>query len=254
MSAITVMLMVLALLMLVVGGKKGLMALLSVVGNLIVLVVMIWMLVKGVPFFLVSLIFIVLTLLINFFLCNEEVDAYHTKVGFIASASLIGLMSLVLPLVSRYFYSYGFAGEELEELGNLSFDLTIHYQTVFSTLVIVAMIGAVIDGAIAVSSAMHEVSKAQPNLSAKELRQSGLSMGHDIISTTMTTLLLAFFGNYLGIILYVMDFNYGLSYLFNAQLVVAQLVVMLLSAMGTLLILPWTAFCYVWLKNEEEKE
>ncbi|MGX6961692.1 YibE/F family protein [Vagococcus xieshaowenii] len=249
MSAIGVLALILMMVVLVVGGKKGVFALMNLSFNLLSILLVIWLMTKGFPLAMVIGLFALVTLFNNFFMFNQEIDAYYTKVSASASGIIIVLMTCLLPVILTSFNSYGFAAEELEELGAFSLDVLVNYREIFTVLVIVAMIGAVIDASIAVASAMAEMEAEHPEMTSRELFHSGIRIGRDIVSTTMTTLLLAFFGNYLGVLFFVLDFHYGLQYLLNAQLVVSQLVVMFLSAIGTLLTLPLTAYLYIKMKK-----
>lgn len=249
MNALVLMALILSAVVLLVGGKKGLFALMNILFNLVSIFLVIWLMTKGFSMIVVIVIFTVVTLFNHFVMFNQEVDAYYTKVSMTTSAIVLGVMTCLLPFILSRFASYGFAPEELEELGAFSFDVFVNYRDVFTVLVIVAMVGAVIDGSIAVASAMSEIEEEHSQMTMKQMRHSGLRIGRDIVSTTMTTLLLAFFGNYLGIVLFILDFDYGWQYLLNAQLVVSQLVVMFTSAIGTLLTLPLTAYLYVKMKR-----
>ncbi|MGX7030684.1 YibE/F family protein [Vagococcus zengguangii] len=254
MSAVSLMAMILSVVVLMVGGKKGLFTLLNLAFNLMSIILVIWALSKGFSLGLVVAIFTIVTFFNNFWLFNQEIDAYYTKVSMTASAGVILIMTCLLPVFLRASASYGFAPEELEELGAFSLDVLVNYRDIFAVLVIVAMVGAVIDGAISVASAMSEIESEHPDMTVAQLRQSGLRIGRDIVSTTMTTLLLAFFGNYLGVVLFILDFNYGWQYLMNAQLVVSQLVVMFLAAIGTLVTLPLTAYLYIKMKQSPKSK
>lgn len=66
---------------------------------------------------------------------------------------------------------------------------------------ILGLLGVAMDGAIDVASSMEEIRQANPNLSRMQLIQSGMNVGTDIIGTMSNTLIFAYFGFRLLLIL-----------------------------------------------------
>ena len=60
-----------------------------------------------------------------------------------------------------------------------------------------AVIAAVIDLTITISSPMYELNETNPDLSRKELFQSGMRVGREILATSANTIYLAYFGGQL---------------------------------------------------------
>lgn len=63
--------------------------------------------------------------------------------------------------------------------------------------VILAVIAAVIDLTITISSPMYELNETNPTLSRKALFQSGMRVGREILATSANTIYLAYFGGQL---------------------------------------------------------
>ena len=72
--------------------------------------------------------------------------------------------------------------------------------------VILAVIAAVIDLTITISSPMYELNETNPTLSRKALFQSGMRVGREILATSANTIYLAYFGGQLT--LFFWFFNY----------------------------------------------
>lgn len=82
-------------------------------------------------------------------------------------------------------------------------------ELLFSGLLISAL-GAVMDVAMSVSSAMQEVAHQNPAITGKELFKAGMRVGRDMMGTDSNTLILAFAGGSLSELL--LDYAYDLPY------------------------------------------
>ena len=109
-------------------------------------------------------------------------------------------------------------------------------------MVIVGIVGAVIDSAMAVSSAVYEVSHKNPELTERELFASGLRMGGNIMGTTVNTLLFAGIGEALLMYLEMKELHYSFGQLLNSKAFFQMLFPMLMSAIGCVCVIPAAAW------------
>lgn len=79
----------------------------------------------------------------------------------------------------------------------------------FSGLLISSM-GAVMDVAMSISSSMAEIVNQNPSLSRKELLKAGMQIGRDMMGTDSNTLILAFAGSSVSML--ILDYAYDLPY------------------------------------------
>lgn len=80
----------------------------------------------------------------------------------------------------------------------------------FSGLLISAL-GAVMDVAMSIASSMQEICSQNPDISRRELMKAGMRVGRDMMGTDSNTLILAFAGSSVSMLL--MDYAYDLPYL-----------------------------------------
>ena len=59
---------------------------------------------------------------------------------------------------------------------------------------LIGLLGVAVDGAIEVSSSMEEIRRANPNMSSWQLASSGMNVGTDILGTMVNTLVFAYIG------------------------------------------------------------
>ena len=115
--------------------------------------------------------------------------------------------------------------------------------------VLFASLGAVMDIAMDVSSAVQELHVKNPALTPKELFKSGMNVGRDIMGTMSTTLILAFFGGSLGV--WVLDYVYDLPYLqlINSNSIGIEIMQGISGSFGVILTVPIVALFSAWLPH-----
>ena len=153
--------------------------------------------------------------------------------GVVVSLGLADFFAVVLhvngatmPFVQTLIYS-----------GYVDLDLA----DVFTGAVILASSGAVMDLAMDIASAVEEVARHNPSLSRRELVLSGLRVGRSVVGTMTTTLLLAYSGGYLTLLMvFAAQGTRPLDFV-NSTLVSAEIVKTLVGSFGLVLVAPFTA-------------
>lgn len=120
----------------------------------------------------------------------------------------------------------------------------------FSQLLVAGMLmgvlGVAVDGAIEVSSSMEEIRRANPNMQTWRLIASGMNVGTDILGTMVNTLVFAYLGARLLLVLAVTAPNVDLFQsppveLLSVGVVAAEIVRLLAGTLGLVLAIPMTA-------------
>ena len=118
-------------------------------------------------------------------------------------------------------------------------DLSI--SDLFVGSVILASSGAVMDLSMDIASAVEEVARHNPELGPGALARSGIRVGRSVVGTMTTTLLLAYSGGYLTLLMaFAAQGTHPLDYI-NSTLVSAELVKTLVGSFGLVLVAPFTA-------------
>ena len=112
---------------------------------------------------------------------------------------------------------------------------------IFVGAVILASSGAVMDLAMDIAAGVEEVWRHKPDLSRQELFMSGIRIGRSVVGTMTTTLLLAYSGGYLTLLMvFAAQGTHPLDFL-NSTLVSAEVVKTLVGSFGLVLVAPFTA-------------
>lgn len=118
---------------------------------------------------------------------------------------------------------------------------------IFVGAMILASSGAVMDLGMDIASGVEEVARHNPTLARRELLWSGMRIGRSVVGTMTTTLLLAYSGGYITLLMMfcaqgtpVMDF-------LNNPLVASEAVKTLIGSFALVLVAPFTAVTAAWL-------
>ena len=117
---------------------------------------------------------------------------------------------------------------------------------------LMGVLGVAVDGAIEVASSMEEIRKANPNMPTWRLIASGLNVGTDILGTMVNTLVFAYLGVELLLVVTVTAPNLDFFksppvQLLSIGVVSAEIVRLLAGTLGLVLAIPITAMiCAFW--------
>lgn len=156
--------------------------------------------------------------------------------------SLLGVLATcgLALLFVRSFSLHGSVKAYSETLlysGYAHLDLT----RIFLATIFLGSSGAIMDLAMDVAASMDEVSAHQPGLGFKRLFLSGLRVGRVVVGTMTTTLLLAYSGGSLALLMVFMAQGVPMANVFNMNHVAAEVLNTLVGSFGLVLVAPFTA-------------
>lgn len=129
--------------------------------------------------------------------------------------------------------------ESLLYSGHPHLDLT----RIFVASVFIGASGAIMDLAVDITSAVAEVAKKRPDLRPRELVASGLAVGRAAIGTMTTTLLFAYSGSYMALLMVFTAQGTPISNILNYKHVAAEMVHTVMGCFGLVTVAPFTALC-----------
>jgi len=124
---------------------------------------------------------------------------------------------------------------------------SLNIQDVFIGAMILASSGAVMDLAMDIAAGVEEVARHNPTLPAAELIKSGLRIGRSVVGTMTTTLLLAYSGGYITLLMMFAAQGTAVLDFLNSTLVASEVVKTLIGSFSLVLVAPFTAFFAGWL-------
>ena len=237
-----------------VGGKTGLRSLVGLAVTVAVLFgVLLPLLMRGAPTILSTFLCCAYVAAVAFLLLGglqrKTVCAALGTIAGTALAMLFGLMAQSLCRVS------GLRISDVEPLLQLRQTGTpIGLRGLLVAGVIVSSLGAVMDVAMSIASALDEVHAANPALGFRDLLRSGMNIGRDMVGTMTNTLILAFLGSGFTLILYLYSLGLSRYQLFSSAYVAIEVISSLSSSIGMILAIPITTVISSGLVSRGSKE
>lgn len=227
------------ILLIIFAGKNGVFAVLS----FIITVLMIWKILvpcylKGMnPVFVGMGITVVLTAVIIFLVYGVDKRTLTAFMGSMlgtATTCIIGMLFTDMFKIHGAVMSYS---ETLLYSGYQDLNLT----QIFVSGIFIGASGAMMDLSVDITSAVNEVVHKKPDISWKEAAQSGMNVGRAAMGTMTTTLLLAYSGGYIALLMTFMAQGTPIINILNYKYVASEVLDTLVGSFGLVTVAPFTA-------------
>lgn len=227
--------------LLLFGRIKGLNILLSLVFTLIsIFAVLLPAILSGKNIYYWSLLVSLFIVIMTLFITNGiNAKSFATIFGCLGGILVAGLLML---LMDGIIHLTGILNEDSIYLIYLQTKNPIDLKAIVFASVTIGAIGAIMDIAMDISAALHEIKSKVENADAKTLLHSGMTIGRDILGTMANTLVLAYIGSSLAVVLLLLAYNQSLIHLLNRELVIVEMLQMLIGIFGILASIPLTSY------------
>lgn len=250
-SATLILMLILALLMIIVGGATGVRAFLSIIFNFAILFLNIALIAWGFPALVITSISGLIILATTIFMGSD--DDQITQNAFYSSVLVLMVLIGLILLLQPHLLVHGFANENNEDLEGMSLLIGIKFSDVMLATMMVSLLGAVAEAAIAVSAGLQELIETTPDLDYSKLFVHGYEIGKEIIGTALNTLFFGFFGSFLGLFIWYVKLKYSFSEFINNKIFAAELSMILIGFIGVISTVPLTAWV-MQLRQRKQKE
>lgn len=244
------LLVVFALLLVVIGRGKGVMALLGLAYTMACLwYVLIPMLLRGADPLLMTIIIVALTTLASLILLTGfSRKTLCAVLGCVSGVAVAGIFAAVAGAITPL---NGFNMSEAEEMVLRAYDSELHISGLFVCGILVASLGAVMDVAMSIASSCWELRSVNPNLSRQELFRSGMNIGRDAMGTMTNTLILAFSGASVNMLLLFQVYDYPFIQIINTDAMAMELIRGVAGSIGIVLTVPLVAAMSAWIMKPQ---
>lgn len=230
---------VFVLVLVLVAGKAGIRAILSFA----ITVLMIWkVLVPAylngynpilIGFVITGVLTVVIIALVYGFERRTASAVSGSMAGLLVTAVMgifftrgLNIHGAIMPYSESLLYS-GYAGLNLTQI--------------FMASIFIGSSGAVMDLSVDITSAVYEVIEKKPDISWKEAARSGMNVGRAAMGTMTTTLLLAYSGGYVTLLMVFMAQGTPIYNILNYKYVAAEILDTVVGSMGLVTVAPLTA-------------
>lgn len=158
------------------------------------------------------------------------------------SGSFLGILTTcVLGMIfTNAFRIHGAIMDNSESLLYSGYEY-LNLTQIFMASIFIGSSGAVMDLAVDITSAVHEVVLKKPDISRREAIGSGMAVGRAAMGTMTTTLLLAYSGGSIALLMVFMAQGTPLDNIFNYKYISSEILDTLVGSFGLVTVAPFTA-------------
>lgn len=230
----------------IIGRKKGIKTILALVFTVAsVVFVLVPLIANGYnPIVSSALVCIVISIVTLFLVGGFNRKALASVLGTISGLVCAAVITLIFSSMMRIT---GIDTSEVEQLMIADTDVIFNYQGILTASILIGCIGAVMDVGMSISSSLNEMIEIDPSLSRKKLLKSGMAVGRDIIGTMANTLILAYTGGSLMLMVVWSVYGVSFAHMLNKGFIVLEVAKSLCGSIGMVMTIPLTAFIASYL-------
>lgn len=252
---VKVLAIILLALMMIIGRDQGLQAFLTILMNIAILGAVVLAVIWGVnPLAVGSIAGLLLTCLILFY---QNGNNTKTRMAF---AVIVAVLVVTFAIGAGLCYagrSGGYSEIKISLDDGLFLDgnVCLNMMQVEIAVILLGLLGAVKDAAVAVTSAVYEVHRNNPDLLPSQLVVSGMNIGREILATTINTLFFTCVGESLLLFNIVCYWGYSLEFFLNSKALYQVVLFSGIAALGCIAAIPLSALAMAAaLKRENVRE
>ncbi|MGN0987057.1 MAG: YibE/F family protein, partial [Otoolea sp.] len=234
-----VLLLIFAVFLVLFAGKNGFQAILS----FLITILTIWKILvpcylKGYsPVWVGIFITAFLTLMIIFFVYGMD-----RRTVAATSGALLGVVTTCILgiLFTDLFQIHGAIMPNAESLLYSGYQ-HLNLTAIFMSSIFIGASGAMMDLSVDITSAIAEVVAKKPDISRLEAIRSGINVGRAAMGTMTTTLLLAYSGGYISLLMVFMAQGTPIDHILNYKYVASEILDTVVGSFGLVTVAPFTA-------------
>ena len=227
------------LLVLLIGRRKGLNTLISLTFTcLFVFLVFVPSVLNGFNIYIFSVLTCAYTIVMTLLLISGvSRKTLATILGCLFGVLIAALISVYM---DKLLMLTGFVDEHSIYLQMLDGTKPINLKAIIFGSIIIGAMGAVMDVAMDIASALYELKHNAPDMTFAKLYKSGMAIGRDIMGTMANTLILAYIGSSLASTLLLFTHLGSITELLNKEQVIVEIMQALIGSTAILLTIPLT--------------
>lgn len=235
-----------------IGRNKGFATIVSLIFTAAgVFLVYIPAILSGKNIYLSTIIISIFIILMSLtFINGVNVKTFCAALGNLGGVAVAGVLALI---TNSILGITGVINEDCLFLMYVNTNQPIDLKALVWGSIVIGSLGAVMDVAMSIASAMNELSETMEDKSIKRMIKSGMNIGKDAIGTMTNTLILAYIGGSLATVLLLVASNKDLLYLFNMEMIIVEVLQGIIGSTGILFAVPVTVVIAAYLYNKPNK-
>ena len=250
-SFIWAIIIIYSLAIILVGGKKGVKALVSLVLTVLaVFYIVIPQIIAGAnPLMITILVTIGITCVVLLIIAGFNKKALAAIIG--TSGGII--ISAIFAIIFGYLMDLSGVCEEAGTLVSVTSAYMFDFKGILYAGIIIGALGACMDVAMSLASALHELKEENPHISSRKMMQAGMNIGRDMIGTMTNTLILAYTGSSIVLIMLFIVTQESFIHIINREMMIEEILRSIAGSFGLVTTIPFTSFVTSLLMGRRER-
>ena len=226
-------------LLLIIGGFNGLKTLIS----LVIAVAMIFfgyipLIIRGVNPILASLgISIPIVIITLVIISGRNIKTLVAIIGTSLGVIISGILAFIF---GNFAHLTGLADDSSISLAYIPQFRNLDYKGILFGTILIGAIGAIMDVAISIASALYEISTLDKNITGKNMIISGMNIGKDMMGSMSNTLILAYVGTTLHLIILFIVYKIRFIEIINLDSIATEIIRAMAGSIGLIITIPVT--------------
>ncbi len=223
------------------GGKQGLN---SALGLIFTFICIIWMFIpliyRGVSPIAASILVAVITTVVTMYLIGGVTTKTAASIaGTVTGVIISGVLAFAF---GRFTKISGYNVSDIEQLEYVAQMTDVKIGELLYAGILISALGAIMDVSMSVSSSIHEIVLRAPGLDRRELFLSGIRVGRDMMGTMSNTLILAFTGTSINMLVFLYSYGYSVNQIINMYSIGIEIIQGISATMGVILTVPLSSY------------
>ncbi|MBC2582191.1 YibE/F family protein [Clostridium sp. DJ247] len=242
---------VFAILLMVVGGKKGVKSVITLgITGFAVIKILIPLIIQGFSPTIVSAIICIFVIIVSLLIISGKNE--KTLAAIIGTAGGVLIAGAIAIFSNSIIRVNGLTDDEIQSIIYTTQNSNFDFTGLLFAGIIMGALGAVMDVSMSIASSMKEIREARPDITKKELIKSGMNVGKDIMGTMANTLILAYAGGSMYIMIMIDSYTTSMSTAINQDIIAAEILKALAGSIGLIFAIPITAIVAAILSTNEK--
>ncbi|MDU3722897.1 MAG: YibE/F family protein [Clostridium celatum] len=240
-TAIYTLVFIFMLIVIFIGGLKGIKSIFSLgVTMVCVIFLFIPLIIRGINPIIASIVIVILSTGVTMLSLNGfSKKTVVACLSCILCTAIAGVLAYLFGVITNIS---SFNTNEAQDLLFVAQNTSLRVKELLFAGIIIVSLGAIMDTTMSITSSIFEMNEINNKLTSSQLFKSGMNIGRDVMGTMTNTLILAFTGSSINIV--VIYFMYNLPYmqLINIDVIVIEIIQGLAGGIALVLSIPIAAF------------
>ena len=238
-----IILIIYSLAIVIIGGKKGVKALISlIITVLAIFYIILPKLIEGAnPLVITTIVSVAITIIVLFIIAGFNKKEFAAILGTTGGILIAGIFAVI----------FG----NLMDLSGISEEAgTLSQQVIYGTEemvkydfkgllyagIIIGALGACMDVSMSIASALHELKEENNEISVKRMLSAGMNIGKDMMGTMTNTLILAYMGCSMVLVMLLMVTGDNFRHVINSEMLLEEILSAIAGSFGLVTTIPFT--------------